>query len=418
MRPASRDLPDTLEIEVPVLVDPGPFPARTDLSYLAWFEIGYQRRLAAENDTLQFASPDSTSPGRVQYALTAIRDSATAWLLDRTDPETPVRLVGGAWSGAAPAFALTVEDSVGGETSAGTRWSRPARAASRVDRPLCAGIEPAHGERSPGNREWRRLRDRGRPMFLAQAETLAVYRSAFLSGVPRRASDRDHGPRLRPVRIGPPEPGRDPELGPVRVPILGRPAAYVCLLGDASYDPKNHSDSTCRISCRPIPTNYDPTLRPSTFRTTFFGFLDGPGDLLLDLVLGRLPAGNAAQAATLVSGKSGPSRRPASSTSGARARSCARTMPSAKPPGRARKPARGPDGAKGPDRLPKPVERQKIYLNDYAFADTTRQSKPAAREEFIAQVNRGDWLTDYVGHGSEDVLADEQLFRSLDAAGS
>ncbi|HEX3113432.1 MAG TPA: C25 family cysteine peptidase, partial [Candidatus Eisenbacteria bacterium] len=52
---------------------------------------------------------------------------------------------------------------------------------------------------------------------------------------------------------------------------------------------------------------------------------------------------------------------------------------------------------------------------DFAFSDTTHQSKPAARDEFITQINRGAWFTNYVGHGSEQVLADEQVFRAADA---
>ncbi|MGH7681243.1 MAG: C25 family cysteine peptidase, partial [Candidatus Eiseniibacteriota bacterium] len=66
--------------------------------------------------------------------------------------------------------------------------------------------------------------------------------------------------------------------------------------------------------------------------------------------------------------------------------------------------------------IPYPVARAKVYLNDFAFADTTRQTKPAARDEFISQINQGAWFVDYIGHGSEDLLADEQLFRQVDVS--
>jgi Peptidase family C25/FlgD Ig-like domain len=411
---------DRLEIEVPILVDPGPFPARTDLSYFAWFEVGYQRRLAAANDTLQFAAPDSTVPGRIQYALTSIGDSAAAWLLDRTDPENPVRLVGGTWSGAAPAFALTVEDSVGGVE----RRRYTLVSTTRAPRPLSisryAPVSSAHTAND--------LLNVGNgadyvivtpPMFLAHAETLAVYRSAFLSGVA--------SPRVRIVttdRIfaqfgsGRPSPVAIRNFIQYAYRYWVDPApTYVCLLGDASYDPKNYGGIPAPDLVPTFSDYYDPNGETQYVSDDFFGFLDGPADLLLDVVLGRLPAGNAAQAATLVSGKLRAYEanrefdvwraRAILAADDANVRNL-------------------PDGLgnqhvaqmERKDRiaLPKPVERQKIYLNDYAFADTTRQSKPAAREEFITQVNRGGWITDYIGHGSEDVLADEQLFRSIDAS--
>jgi hypothetical protein len=60
---------DTLDVDVPVVLDPP--NQRSDKSYLAWFEFSYPRALAALNDTLQFAAPDSTT-GRIQYAISAV----------------------------------------------------------------------------------------------------------------------------------------------------------------------------------------------------------------------------------------------------------------------------------------------------------------------------------------------------------
>jgi hypothetical protein len=412
--------PDTLEIEIPVLVDPGPNPSRFDQSYFAWLELAYRRRLQAENDTLQFTAPDSTAPGRVRYAITSVGDSAAAWLLDRTDPESPVRLVNGTWSGASPALALTVEDSVGTARRryslvSTTRAPRPASVA------LYAPLLSPHAVHD--------LLDTANgadyvivapPSFLAYAETLAVYRSAFLSGVanPRvRIATTDRV--FAQFGSGRPSPVAIRNFVAYAYRHWADPApTYLCLLGDATFDPKNHIGFGAPDLVPTYSRYYDPNLPGGSqyISDDFFGFLEGPGDILLDVVVGRLPAGNAAQAATLVSGK-------------LRAFEANREFDI----WRARAILAADDAfvRDRPDplanqhvaqmerkdriHLPRPVERLKIYLNDYAFADTTRQSKPAAREEFIAQVNRGGWFTDYIGHGNESVLADEQLFRSIDA---
>src|SRR6185436_19041927 len=173
---------DTLEIEIPRLLDPTD-PKRSDRSYLAWYEVSYRRLLTAVNDTLHFAGPDSTPAGVVQFAISAIGDSANAWLLDRTDPESPVRLAGGAWSGAVAPFTLTVEDSV--RTAVRRRYSlvSPPRAAAprTVSRYNPASsihtlgdlLDPAHAVDylvvAP-------------PPFLAAAESLAARRSVLLDG--------------------------------------------------------------------------------------------------------------------------------------------------------------------------------------------------------------------------------------------
>src|SRR4030095_14860674 len=99
-------------------------------SYLAWFEIGYSRQLLAVNDTLEFAAPDSLPNAPVRYQIGGTAHPTAVWLLDRTDPESPVRLVGGLVSGGAAPFIWTVED------SAGARYPRaPPRRESRSTPP-------------------------------------------------------------------------------------------------------------------------------------------------------------------------------------------------------------------------------------------------------------------------------------------
>jgi peptidase C25-like protein/flagellar hook capping protein FlgD len=410
---------DTLEIEVPTLTDPGPFPQRSDRSYLAWFEVGYPRQLIAVNDTLQFAAPDSVASTPIRYAITGVTDTSAVWLLDRTDPESPVRLVGGAWAGAAAPFTWTVEDSAG----PGYRPRYSLVSTARAATPAVTVYAPASSAHTIAN-----LLDPANgadyvivtpPAFLAVAESLVAYRSLGIEGLP--------SPRVRiatteriyaQLGAGLPSPVAIRNLMAFAFAHwTGSPPSYLCLLGDATYDPKNYIGFGTPDLVPTNPGYYDATNLSEYTSDDFFGLLDGPGDLLLDLTVGRLPAGTTAEAATLVGGK----LRVYEGNQEfdmwrARAILCADDAVK-----RAEDDPVGNQHVRQMERkdglhIPYPIERAKVYLNDFAFSDTTRQSKPAARDEFIAQINRGAWFTDYVGHGSDQVLADEQVFRSADAA--
>ena len=413
------DGPDTLDIQVPALVDPGPFPARLDRSYLAWLEISYARGLTASADTVHFAAPDSLSAGRVQYRIDAIGDSAAAWLLDRTDPESPTRLLGGTWSGAAPSFTLTVEDSAG----PGYRPRYSLVSTARAARPFrVARYAPPSGPHAIGD-----LTDPGNgadylivapPTLLAAAESLAAFRSLGIEGMP--------SPRVRIATTdrlfaqfgsGRPSPVAIRNAIAYAVRHWTPPAVtYVCLMGDATLDPKNYLGLGAPDLVPTYSDYYDPGLRHQFVADEFYSYLDGPGDLLTDVAVGRIPAGDPVEALRVLSEKTRPYET-ASAFDGWRARAILAADDAWKrelPDPNANEHV---DQMERLDRdhLPQTVERAKIYLNDFAFADTTRQSKPAAREEFIAQLNRGAWLTQFIGHGSELVLADEQLFRASDA---
>ena len=412
---------DTLEIEIPVLHDPifpDPPYSRSDQSYLAWFEITYPRRLAALNDTIQFAAPDSVS-GPVQYAISQVSDTASVWLVDRTDPEIPVRL-SGVWTGSAPNFRLTVEDSLG--PARRPRYSLLSLA--RAARPsTIARFAPVSSARAipdlldPGNGADYLIV--APPAFLAAAETLAAYRELKLPGFP--------SPRVRIAttdRVFAQFGSGRPSPAAIRNFIVyatrhwvGPPPVYVCLLGDATSDPKNYFGIGAPDWIPTYSNYYDPSTITEFTSDDFYAFLDGPGDILADLVVGRLPAGNAPEAMALVTTKLR-IYEAASDFDSWRTRAVLAADDANK---RDQPDPLGNEHViqmERKDRLhiPYPVERAKVYLNDFAFADTTRQTKPAARDEFIAQINRGAWFVDYIGHGSEDLLADEQLFRQIDVS--
>ena len=408
---------DTVLIEVPLVVDPAD-PNRVDQSELAWFEVGYPRRLSAINDTLQFAA-DSTLGGPVAYVMDGITDTTAVWFLDRTDPENPIRYVNGAFSTGAAPFTLTVEDSL----APGPPKRYALLSTARAPRPATiARFAPATAAHTVTN-----LLDPGvgvdylivaHPSLLASAESLATYRATHLLGFAAPRVGIATTDRIA-AQLGGGSQGPVPIrnlLAYARLHWTGPAPAYVCLFGDASLDPKNYLGFG-DPDLVPTYSNYYEVF-PALFQWVsddFYGLLDGPGDQILDIAVGRLPAKNAAEASTI-------SRVKVLAYEGAtefdswRARALLCADDSKK---RENDDPLGNDHVNQMERkdrlhLPYPIERSKVYLNDYAFADTSQQSKPAARDDFISRINQGNWLVDYIGHGSDQIIADEQVFRSSD----
>jgi hypothetical protein len=407
---------DTLEVQVPRIVDPADVN-RFDQSELAWFEVTYPRRLSAIGDTLQFAS-DSILTGPVHYVVDGITDTTSVWLLERSDPENPVRYVNGAFSGTSAPFTLTAEDSVAPAPPkryalvSTARAARPATIARYA--PASSGhtisdlVDPSVGV------DYLIV---AHPSLLAAAESLAIYRAGRLPGyaAPRvgiattdRIAAQFGGGYLDPVAI------RN-LLAYARLHWTGPPPAYVCLFGDASLDPKNYLGFGTPDLVPTYANYYDVSQLLQFVSDDFYGFLDGPGDQILDMAIGRLPAKNSLEASTMVRGKT-QAYEGSTEFDPWRARALLCADDSWK---RDVLDGLGNTHVMEMERkdrfhIPYPVERSKVYLNDYAFSDTLHQAKPAARDDFIARINQGNWFVDYIGHGSDLVLADEQVFRTAD----
>jgi hypothetical protein len=421
---------DTIDFAVPFLIDPTLDPekneSRDDLSYLAWFEVAYPRRLEAVNDTLRFVAPDSVPSGRARYRITGITDTAAVWLLDHTDPDSTVILTGGSVGGAAAPFTLTVEDSVGPDHR--PRYALLSRARAQAPASISRYAPAGAG----GAYVIRDLLDTANgadylivapPVLLAEAQALAAYRASRIQGLP--------APRIAIATMdriaaqfggGLPDPAALRNLlvyarrywtGSGPGPAL--PPTYLCLLGDATSDPRGFLGFGDPDHVPAPANNYSPSLLEQYISDDYYGYLDGPGDGLLDLAIGRIPAKTAAEARTVIDSKM-PAFEGASDLDPWRIRavlvaddSWQRDRPDPLQNEHVRQMER-----KDRQHLAFPVERSKVYLNDYAWADTTHQSKPAARDELIARINQGSWLVDYIGHGSETVIADEQVLRSTD----
>ncbi|HET9950251.1 MAG TPA: C25 family cysteine peptidase [Candidatus Eisenbacteria bacterium] len=410
---------DTLEVGVPKITDPAD-KNRSDFQWVAWFEVDYPRRLQASADTLYFAAPDSVPAGRYQYRLSAIVDSAAVRLYDRTDPERLERLSGGVWGGSPGNFVLTVEDSAG----PGYRPRYALLSATRTVRPSAIALyAPVTGPRTLDD-----LLDAGNqadyvviapPSFAAAAESLAADRSAALTGIVDPAAVVATTDRIYAQFAG-----GTPDATALRNFLTyaarhwARAPLYVCLLGDASLDPLNYSGIRAADLVPTYPNGFHPFLDEQFSMDDWLVRLDGPSDPLLDLAVGRLPARTPEEALQMVRGKR---RVFESSTSFDPARN--RVFLCADDAWKYSKPLMrdlvGLDHVRQMERkddfhIPFPEFRSKVYLNDYAFSDSTKQSKPEAREAFIAAVNAGSWLVDFVGHGSGNLIADEQVFRSID----
>jgi hypothetical protein len=407
---------DTLQVQVPLVVDPSDVN-RFDQSELAWFEVTYPRRLSAIADTLQFAS-DSTVTGPVHYVVDGITDTTAVWLLERSDPENPIRYVNGTFSGTAAPFTLTAEDSVAAATP--KRYSLVSTA--RAARPATiARYQPASSGHTISD-----LLDPAvgvdylivtHASLLAAAESLATYRAGRLAGLaaPRVgiattdaiAAQLGAG-YLDPVAI------RN-LIAYGRLHWTGAPPSYVCLFGDASLDPKNYLGFGSPDLVPTYSNYYDGFQLIQFVSDDFFGFLDGPGDEILDVAIGRLPAKSPLEASTMVRGKTEAYEGSTEFDAWrARALLCADDVWKRDVPDILGNTHVVEMERKDHLHLAYPIERSKVYLNDYAFSDTLHQSKPAAREDFVARINQGNWFVDYIGHGSDLVLADEQVFRSSD----
>jgi hypothetical protein len=190
--------------------------------------------------------------------------------------------------------------------------------------------------------------------------------------------------------------------------------AYVLLLGDAYYDPRDYlqTGQACRI-----PTHYgrfplDPRYSPVVPSDDFYSLLDGPDDVGIDLLLGRLPAGAPAEAREMVAKTIAYEREPDPG------------------PWRSRLLLTADDFCQGakPDQIgvlhvrnsedlatefPTDLTRDKVYLLDYGV-DCVVYRKPAARDDLIDRINDGVLILTYVGHASDMQLADERLFEVAD----
>ena len=274
--------------------------------------------------------------------------------------------------------------------------------------------------------------------FTAAASDLAAHRSAVLPGVA--------SPRARAVTA---EAVYDNFSGGQKDPLAirnylrrlyeqgGERLRYACLLGKASRDFRNYRGRTPLVDIYDlVPTvvrSYFPTFPvpqnrfvPFASDDAFASFDSPPApqlgwtfDLdLPDIACGRLPAMSVAQAEAMVDRviaygsepESGPWRNTVMLTADDGYRPSSGQVPVSSEDAHIREAE-----VLSSTMLPVSLDVAKVYGVDFPFPPSS-QVKPACRAAINAGLNAGTTVFYYVGHGAEDNLADEQVFRTSDIA--
>lgn len=410
------------------------FPTSLDLIYTAWFDVEYDRRLAARNGWLKFFSapappvlptpPIGTGcaslPANLVYGSRAYRlldfDALPSQivLLDVTDPHAPVQLTDWTVQNAGAPHNIRFSD----PGAAGLRWYVALTHAAA--KPLPAGrIATLRGLRDTSNgTEYVVIYH---PDFKEGAERLVALRNAHWGRDAAMAVDVEDV--YQEFGWGMKDPGaiRDFLAYTLTSWANGAPL-YVALVGDAVFDTKGY------LSGSPpdlLPTWTERYAQNSVqyldsdnvfFYSTddYFGYLDADDYLPLtepamDMAVGRYPvstpemlddmldklesylgyemAGQWQNRFLLVADDErvlDPNTREAVHT--VDVETLAR------------------------ERVPPAVDRVKVYLVNYprdAFS-----KKPEAQAAFIEEFTRGALMTTYTGHGDQNTMAQEEVFVS------
>ncbi len=174
-----------------------------------------------------------------------------------------------------------------------------------------------------------------------------------------------------------------------------RAPRYVLLVGDASFDPKNYlgfGDFDL------VPTRMVPTAYMLTDSDDWF--VDFDGDALPEMAIGRLPVRTAAEAATVVS-KIVSHDQPG--TAGAWSSKVLLVSDATD-----EFDFEAASGQLTP-LVPADLTVQPVSVDDLGSA--------GAHSAIVSAVNGGQLLVNYMGHGSEDVWSQSDIFNGVDAAG-
>jgi hypothetical protein len=381
-----------------------------DKMFFAWFAVAYHRRLVAVNDAAGFSIGDTTAT--VNFRVDGLGTSGTVAAFDVTDVWNPRRLMGAEVTAVGSARRARFASTLSGErrhfwvaSTPGLRTPGIARLTNPADlRGDPAGpnmLIVCHRDFRGAAERLRAYRASRLPLYaspVVKVVTTDEIFDSFSGGMPDPMALRNYFKFLYDHHA---DASGNPTL------------AYVLLLGDANEDALNH------VSPQPdfVPTNLNFT-RATLFAFAtdeWFGHLDPtdliPGEGVLDLALGRLPAASPEEAALLVD------------------RTIAYERDAPRGVWRNRYIVVADDETssfgctelqwtdeseiitlqKAPDFL----ESEKIYLTEYPKVVSV---KPQSRAAFLDAWNRGALLINYIGHGSSQQMADEQVFLGSDVS--
>lgn len=395
-------------LEVPR--DPNP----TDWMYFAWYALAYERALKARDDALDFTTPDTSAT--VNFLCNGFSTDERMYAFDVTDQFDVAELE-------------NVEETVQG----GSRRVRLSTTIAGQRRHLW--VTTASGFESPASIRNRPQRDL-RAVSKGPNMVIVTHRAFEIAGRAMRAHRMSNLPYYSSpvVELVTTEDiydnfsGGQPDAMAIRNYIKflydnfrdgnGNPLlAFVQLLGDATVDFKYYSSS--KQDHVPTNLNMDSAARGAEAYATdeWFSHLDASdqpdtnlvmlkGWGLGDVAIGRLPAGSASEAMFLVNRvigyeKASPLenwRQKVILVADDARKYCFET--------------RFTDQSEWiVTRLPSYINTQKIYLAAY---DDISGFKPEARFDLLEMWNDGAIAINYIGHGSAQQMADEQVFLAQD----
>jgi len=388
-------------IEIDMPQNPPPTLACSNICerlYLAWYELTYWRRFAADRGALFFGAPDTTAT--VRYVIPGFT-TRSLYVLDVTD-QFAVRELTGAQVSGESAFSVAILDT----TSKGDPRRYAIVSPQAMRKPLGMSREEIANIRNQSGRAYLVITHKD---LLGPAQTIADFHNGqvvttdqvyneFGWGVPDAAAIRDF---LR-WRLA-----------------HGTPVARVLLFGDASWDIKGY------LSYGAFP-NYVPTYErrflPPTYNPyssdDWLVYLEpAPGDASGNcywptVPLSRIPASSPEEGEEMVARILDYTTNPELGVwqnrimlvadddrigtscpgSGDRSNNLHTTYAE----------------ELGDVAYPQVFDRTKVYLTEYPVESTGL--KTLARRAFVKALNEGVLITNYVGHGDEYRLAQEEVF--------
>lgn len=385
---------------------PGDLTPKDEMRF-AWFAVAYHRRLIAVNDAIGFTSSDTT--GTVNFRVDGFASAAVS-AFDVTDVWNPRRLTGAEVTVAGASRRVRISAAL-----AGPRHHFWVTTTSGFKRPTIALATPVDLRGDPVGPNMLIVCHSD---FLTAAGRLRAYRASHL---PLYAN-----PSVKVVTTeeiydnfsgGMPDPmalrnyfkflydNHDDAGGNARL-------AYVLLLGDANEDFRNN------VSAQPdfVPTNlYITRITLFAFATDeWFTHLDEqdlvPGYGMADVALGRLPAASPEEAGLLVDKTIAYETQSPLSSWRNRYIMVADDEHSSFE-GACEGQWTDESETITKDKAPNFPEPEKIYLTEFPKVASV---KPQSRVAFLEAWNRGALIINYIGHGSSQQMADEQVFLGSD----
>lgn len=374
-----------------------------DFMYFAWYSVFYHRTIAAVNDAVFFASPDTI--GSVNYTVTQFATPGPRYAFDVSDAFHPVQLTGGTQTATGLRFSATVgANRAYYWVGTGGAFMRPLGMTRHFPRDLRAATTSPH---------MLIITD---PSFTSVAQMLRQHR---LQNLPLISSPRVDVVTTTEIFDNFSSGQKDPMAIRNYIKFLydnytepggGPSLTYVLLFGDANVDYKNNrNQQPDRV---PSSLNLNPTALEAYATDDWYALLDTgdtPGNGIMDVAIGRLPAATFSEAEFLAQRVIAYERDTPFGDWRDRVILVADDEHSSDTDTQRQFIDLSEDLAH--IFLAPYLDAQKLYLTEFP---SIGGPKPTSRLRFIQDWNNGALIINYVGHGSSVQMADEQVFLAAD----